>query len=184
MKKLICFSLFFLVISCQKVSFEFIEHTYTIRQGNHHDAFEPIIILPDTRIEGTIQLDPSMLAQESFISKLVGISGMNNHKNSARIGWRTVGEQIQLVTYVYNDYESPMEDPETMLSLGLYTPPVTVNYRIYHAGEYWYFQVDENTAKVAGRLPAVRYLSMPWYGGHPSSPHDIRITISYRNLHF
>ncbi len=182
MKKLIYLYMFLFMVSCQKEPFNELSHTFIIKEGNHRDEKEPPVLVPaKDEIEGFIYLDPSMLAEEGFVSKLVGISGLHNYKNSARLGWRTVGDKIELVTYVYNDGQTPQENPEELKkSLGLYTAPAQVYFKIYYAGGNWHFQVDETLAKVPGEMPTLKYISMPWYGGVPSAPHDITVKIIYK----
>jgi len=180
MRAFTLFILIGLLLGCNSDPMPDMERTFIIQSGDHCDKLQPILPLHARELEGSIYLDQSMVAQEGFISKIVGISGIDNHKNSARIGWVTRGDLIELVSYVYVEGHCPQSDSELRQSLGLYSPPVEVSYKISYSDHTWHFQLNENMLDVPGKMPAVRYISMPWYGGHPSAPHDIKVQVSYK----
>lgn len=111
------------------------------------------------------------------INKLFGVSFGMHHKNSARFGWRSVGNQIELLAYCY------VNKKREWTSLGLVNLNVLYNLKIYVTDDQYQFKVYNLDRLVSscviqkGKVPEYGYFLFPYFGGTSVAPHSMRILL-------
>jgi len=164
--------------------------TYTIKQGAHYCDQNAIRAVSGTSMNFVAKFDstaiyPAVITDYNHAydaNKLWGFSeGFNNQYNSARIGWRWLNGQLQLLAYVYVK-GTLLRDPIS------YDPPIIksvqigseVNCSIAVSGSKYVFTVDGVTVQTARGTTASSYSGYqqyPYFGGNLTAPHLINIYI-------
>ena len=163
---------------------------YTIKQGAHYCDQNTISAVSGTSMNFVAKFDstaiyPAVITDYNHAydaNKLWGFSeGFNNQYNSARIGWRWLNGQLQLLAYVYVK-GTLLRDPIS------YDPPIIksvqigseVNCSIAVSGSKYVFTVDGVTVQTARGTTASSYSGYqqyPYFGGNLTAPHLINIYI-------
>jgi len=118
--------------------------------------------------------------QYDQINKLFGFSFGHHHKNSARFGWRAVGQKIEIHTYCYVNGERKYEKlidclPEEWVELDLDAFKTYYEFKAKNIdGERALKRVDKNPT---GLLQWFTYKLFPYFGGKYPAPHSMGITI-------
>ena len=163
---------------------------YTIQKGNHECDQRTVTSVSGTSMNFTARFDssaiyPAVITDYNHaydVNKLYGFSeGLNNQYNSARIGWRWLDGQLQLLAYVYVNGKL-LRDPIT------YDPPfiktvaigAEINCSIAVSGTSYVFTVDGVVVTTPRGTSAGKYQGYrqyPYFGGTLTAPHLITIYI-------
>lgn len=116
---------------------------------------------------------------QSDINKLYGFADNNQHHHafSARIGWRWLNNNLELLGYVYND--SIM----SYRSIGNFQLLKDLNCSIRVQGAQYVFSVDgisTTMPRTSSGATATGYQLYPYFGGTEPAPHKIVIKITDR----
>jgi hypothetical protein len=188
-KQLLLFGLLlFFFSSCQKEESASVPTgtTYTIEVGQHYSdnsTYKPINAL--TAMNFTAYFDSSAIyttvdpANQSDINKLYGFSDNNQHHHafSARIGWRWLNNNLELLGYVYNDSLMSYQ------RIGNFPLLKDLNCSIRVQGNQYVFSVDGTTTtlpRTSSGPTATGYQLYPYFGGTEPAPHKIIIKITDR----
>ena len=158
--------------ACRKQTDDF--KIYTIKKGEHTcNGWRGS--LEKHNLSFKFKFDKSCLYNESELSKtgwnkLVGLSG-SVHSNSARIGWRSDGENIILGYYIYINGKRTIEYADTMNIND--TGRASINYAFGKV-----FMTINNHSKVYdSEKPDIMILDYPYFGGESPAPHTMIILI-------
>ncbi len=163
---------------------------YTIQKGAHYCDQNGIVHVSGTSMNFIAKFDstaiyPAVITDYNHAydaNKLWGFSeGFSNQYNSARIGWRWLNGQLQLLAYVYVK-GTLIRDPIS------YDPPVIkavqigseVNCSIAVSGSKYIFTVDGTVVQTARGVSSGTYSGYqqyPYFGGNLTAPHLINIYI-------
>lgn len=154
---------------------------YQIFKGNHYCDKTSIDKFNGSKICFAVKFDSSAIyqsanpANQADINKLYGFTeDINNHLNSARIGWNWINHSLHLYAYAYaNGIRSfkaikPIKIGETV------TCSISVIDSIYCfkvADSSFTLKRSCTTKQVNG------YKQFPYFGGDEIAPHDIKISI-------
>ncbi|MBS4044493.1 MAG: hypothetical protein KGZ59_11825 [Chitinophagaceae bacterium] len=156
---------------------------YKISKGQHfseHTIFKEITGLKAmsfTVIFDSTAKYTSINPQNQFdINKLYGFADNNkfHHVFSARIGWRWVSNQLELLGYVYND--SILK----FAPIGFFPLNTELPCKIEVAKNKYLFRVNNILAELPRTTldsTANGYQLYPYFGGDETAPHDIYIRI-------
>ena len=164
---------------------------YTIQEGAHECDQRSLKSVSGTSMNFTVKFDstaiyPPVITDYNHAydaNKLYGFSeGLNNQYNSARIGWRWLNGQLELLAYVYVK-GTLLRDPVS------YDPPfikkvaigAEVNCSIAISGSSYIFTVDGVVVKTPRGTAANKYQGYqqyPYFGGSLTAPHLITIYIN------
>ena len=158
---------------------------YEIKKGKHYPKGIHFGITFYKRVAFRCYFDESCLydhgSGENYdINKLFGFSTTYfHHKQSGRVGWRCLdGENIQLVTYSYNDWFRDGYDSNV---IGIVKPNeefmCTVEDRETHY-RYTFDKGKEFNEDNDAKLPDwffFHYILYPYFGGNLPAPHDMKI---------
>jgi hypothetical protein len=107
------------------------------------------------------------------INKLVGFTeGIDNHINSARIGWSWNNNALRLYAYAYANGERNAAEIGTV-AIGI---PFTVSVGI--SGNEYVFSVNDKMVSLPRAIQETTvsgYWQYPYFGGDEVAPHDIYI---------
>ncbi len=155
--------------------------SYKIKKGKHSSGlhFGPFFT---NKISFSAEFSESCIynlgnSDQFDINKLIGFSNGFHHKNSARIGWRAKGEQIEIVTYCYVDGVRIREE-----IMGLVAPGEKFFCVIKEIGDLWVlqFQSLSHFSKFyvkRGKQTFWGYKLYPYFGGNNVAPHNMEIKI-------
>jgi hypothetical protein len=114
-------------------------------------------------------------ANQYSINKLYGFSDCNSkhQENSARLGWRWLNDQLELLAYCYSESERCSEFITTAEIGKEYTCRMVIDH------PYYYFTIDNQTIRMERGCNNgnMRYILFPYFGGTETAPHDIKIRI-------
>lgn len=163
---------------------------YTIQAGAHNCDQNVLKSVSGTTMNFVARFDntaiyPAVITDYNHaydVNKLYGFSeGINNQYNSARIGWRWINSELQLLAYVYvrgTLIRDPVSyDPPFIKSVAIGSD---VNYSIAISGGTYIFTVDGvvvTTARGATSTKFSGYQQYPYFGGTLTAPHLINIYI-------
>lgn len=123
------------------------------------------------------------LDSEHDYNKLFGWSFGFHHRNSVRVGWRSQGNQIELILYVYEDGKRCDTDiPGILCDIGK-------KYRVTLRrikDEYWLSVVDTESLLYRFQWrPCSKTIKPTWgyklglyFGGQKPAPHTIKVTMT------
>lgn len=188
MKKLLI--ILTILSSCVDPGFEGCDFkTFTIKKGTHRDYAANIGIQNSGDISNPFNFEAIFVSgaiysfndQDSLdINKLLGFieCNINPRTNSARFGWRSKGDSIEIVTYVYNN---GIRVPDSEQILGYTYEGVVDNYCISYTDTTYIFNFNgvEKTETRTPQCLVPDILSGPYFGGNRTSPHKVKIQIKY-----
>lgn len=158
---------------------EFVE--YIIQAGEQYSSNNSIQILDSisemkfiARFDSTAIYTTLDSINQYDINKLYGFSDNNtmHHTNSARIGWRWLHHELQLLGYIYND---SVRSSLHIKSVALNT---NINCSIKIQSNSYVFTVDGTTITMPRSSTIAKgYQLFPYFGGDEVAPHLIRIWI-------
>ena len=107
------------------------------------------------------------------INKLFGFSnGFNHHKYSARFGWNSENDKINIFSYVY-DNGKRKSNPISTIECGKYYKMAIVD-----DNTNWIFSIDNYFTMVPkSEKFKIGYKLWPYFGGNITSPHDMSIEL-------
>lgn len=164
------------------------DKVYTIPQAKHSIGFHFSPHIRKRFLQYDVTFDRSAQyyhgnIDQYDINKLFGVSYGMHHTNSARFGWRSVGNyspKVEILAYCYVDGRRVQEDGQNlfiaMIDIGeTYTYRINVSendytFTIFHKG-----QVVGNKEIPHKDLPFWGYQLYPYFGGNRKAPHDIKI---------
>lgn len=159
---------------------------YLIKRGKHSAKGLNVGITLSRKLSFRAKFDDSCIyhfgdVDDRDINKLFGFSTTwFHHKQSARVGWRCVGNKIEVVTYSYNG--GKRENNETDV-LGVVEPGELFYCTIEDTEKDYVYTFkkgfDENvTVKWDAKKKDwffFHYLLFPYFGGNKVAPHDMKI---------
>lgn len=163
--------------------------TYTIKKGEHSASGFNFGLTFKNRIKFRACFTESCLydlknKNNYDINKLYGFStSYFHHKQSARVGWRCVdGENIELLTYSYNDSNRALEDSDL---LGEVKPDQWFTCEIIDMEDHYEYRfsldgTEEKRTIINKDLKQkdwflFHYILYPYFGGDERAPHDIQL---------
>jgi hypothetical protein len=153
---------------------------YTIQQGAHscdQSTFKPVSgssMNFIAKFDNTAIYVISNTAEATDVNKLYGFTEtLDNHINSARIGWRYLNNRLELFAYVYVN--------GTLLRDATYTPPfiktvdigAEINCSIAVSGASYIFTIDGVEVRTPRGLTTTTfsgYQQYPYFGGTEVAP--------------
>jgi hypothetical protein len=164
--------------------------TYKVNKGQHDFGFQ-VSLFYGTKMAISGSFNENCIydlgdSDQSDINKLAGFSRLLHHKDSARIGWRSVKvegiDKIQLVTYCYSEgvrikekhliyvspnekFEATLEDLETEWKFTIYT-----------------LNSNNSVTEKKSKKSKLGYVLFPYFGGNKTAPHDMEITLNIKKL--
>lgn len=158
--------------------------TYTIKQGAHFCDQDTIKSVTTSGMEFTVKFNNTAIYRtldpenQYDINKLWGFSeGINNHYNSARIGWSWNNDSLRLYGYAYANGILYYQEV-TPVTIG---KEVTCSIKL--AGDTYRFTVNGVSISLPrgpSASQASGYQQYPYFGGDEVAPH--LITILIKNL--
>ena len=154
---------------------------FTIKSGEHYcdkSSIQPVSL---TEMKFKVKFDSSAIyqtkepANQNDINKLYGFSeGIDNHVNSARIGWNWNKAELHLYAYTY--VNSVRDSKEiAVVAIGAET-----DCAIRVSGNEYIFTVENKTVSMPRALNTSMvsgYKQYPYFGGDEVAPNDIQIYI-------
>lgn len=167
---------------------------YKIKKGSHYSRpWWPKLHLGIDEMTITFRLselfyDHSLLPAEDVadINKLFGFSRGHHHKNSVRVGWYCIDDEMYLMSYRYNDGRRAHT---TLCSINMNhesTPGVDeVTITIRRVGDCIYNMRSRELGLIHNFFlmgPEYGYLLKPYFGGNNPAVRDFNIglTVKYR----
>lgn len=154
---------------------------YYILSGKHYCDKSRIEIFTGDELRFKVRFDSTVIYQSSDpqnqadINKLYGFSeGVDNHLNSARIGWNWMNNALHLYAYTYSNGSRAFKEIKKV-SVG-----DTVNCCISIERGAYLFKVDENKVSLPRMYTTDKvngFKQFPYFGGDEMAPHDITIFI-------
>lgn len=154
---------------------------FTIQKGAHHCDQNPVTPVTTSEMKFMVKFDSSAIYQtvlpenQYAINKLWGFSeGMDNHYNSARIGWSWTSDALRLYGYVYVNGELHYQEITSVL-IG-----EEIACTIKLVENTYLFTVNGVTASLPRGLSSAQangYQQYPYFGGIEVAPHVITIQI-------
>ena len=156
---------------------------YKISKGEHFSensifkAISGLKAMSFTVIFDSTAKYTTVIPQNQYdINKLYGFADNNkfHHLFSARIGWRWISNNLELLGYVYND------SIVKYTSIGFFPLNTELPCKIEVAGKKYLFRVNNTLAELPRTSPdstATGYQLYPYFGGDETAPHDIYIRI-------
>ncbi|MCW3094281.1 MAG: hypothetical protein JWP81_5350 [Ferruginibacter sp.] len=154
---------------------------YTILKGAHYCDKSMLKEFTGDHISFSVKFDSTAIYKtadplnQEDINKLYGFSeGIDNHLNSARIGWNWNRNALRLYAYVYaNGIRTSKEISKVAIG-------ATISATIRVAGKEYLFSVDENNVALPRALNdslVSGYRQYPYFGGDEIAPHNIYVYI-------
>lgn len=155
--------------------------TYTIQAGQHYCDQNSVKKVRTSEMNFVVKFDNSAIYQTVLpenqydINKLWGFTeGINNQKNSARIGWSWNNDALRLYGYVYANGIRYYQEITTV------SPDTEISCSIKPSGNTYIFTVN-NSSVTLPRGPSTSqangYQQYPYFGGDETAPHLITILI-------
>jgi len=102
------------------------------------------------------------------INKLYGITSTKIHQNSARFGWRYIGNnKFEIFAYYY------VKGIRDWYSLLIVKINETVKYSIDVSNKQYTFGANNNWHHVYNTKNIMAFRSYPWFGGNNTAPHKM-----------
>jgi len=194
MKNLSSFFVILLLVGCQKDLVEMpvlapdvpviIDTTpvytkYTIFKGQHYCDKTAVKSFSDKEMSFKVIFDSTAIyttldpVNQGDINKLVGFTeGIDNHINSARIGWGWNKNALRLYAYVYANSVRSFKEISTVAIGAVITCKIGISEKQYS------FEVDDKKVALNRAIegPAVAgYWQYPYFGGDEVAPGNIYI---------
>jgi hypothetical protein len=163
MKYLLIFTSFLLTM-CTKPK----TGLYVIEKGNHYANNRRLV-----KTDGLITFNFTFtndhkyqhIEKSDHINKLFGLTSIQIHKNSARIGYKEDATTGEFKVYAYY-YQDGVRATKLLYKAKTYE---IVNITIDTRFGYYFF-VNGNTLMVNGKK--CKYIANPYFGGHPTAPKE------------
>jgi hypothetical protein len=153
------FLILLLCLGCTKM-----DESYLIKKGTHKSS-NKIVCLNEINVSFTFTEDHKYLhlKETTQINKLIGLSTLKIHENSARFGYRQEGNKFKVYAYYYNEgvnntFEIYEAEVNELLILKIKT------------GSTYYFEVNGNVFITSG--VKCKYMCYPYFGGTVKAPKD------------
>jgi hypothetical protein len=154
---------------------------FVIQQGAHHADQNPVKPVTTSEMKFMVKFDSSAVYQtvlpenQYAINKLWGFSeGIDNHVNSARIGWSWTDNALRLYGYVY--VHGILHSQEiTSVAVG-----AEISCSIKPQEDRYLFSINASTVSLPrgpSGAQAIGYQQYPYFGGNEVAPHVITILI-------
>lgn len=191
MKKILPYLLLILLYSCKKETPEknnavpAITQTdyiqYTIEAGEHYCNSSTIKAVSVTEMNFMVKFDSSSIYKsndsinQKDVNKLYGFSeGMDNHVNSARIGWAWYRNALRLYAYTYANGVRYIKEISAV-EIG---KDITCGIKV--SGKEYIFTVNElivHMTRAIETTVASGYQLYPYFGGDEVAPARVQILI-------
>lgn len=155
--------------------------TYIIQKGAHYSDQNPLKPITTAEMKFMVKFDSSAIYQtilpenQYAINKLWGFSeGIDNHYNSARIGWSWTDNALRLYGYVYVHGELHFQEI-TSATIG-----TEIACSIKPEGNRYLLAANGIVVSLPrgpSSLEASGYQQYPYFGGNEVAPHAITILI-------
>ena len=193
-KNLLVIILIILLSACKKETVEIMPPTqdsvvtalpvyksYTILKGAHYCRESSIKFFSGNDINFRVKFSNSAMYKtletenQGDVNKLYGFSeGIDNHLNSARIGWNWQNNALRLYAYTYANGVRNCKEISTVvigeaidLSIG-----IAANKYLFKAGE-----IKLELPRALSSATVAGYWQYPYFGGDEVAPHTICIEI-------
>jgi hypothetical protein len=157
---------------------------YTIPEGAHYaEGIRTSLVVGNTvlRFRATFMENCLYIPTENpgQINKLYGMAYGQHHNCSARVGWRSDGNLIEVLSYVYT-----AKDARESRTLGFVKPCQPHEYEIARKGDDLSISMDdEEPQKFKLFAPSlIGYRLYPYFGGANPAPHRMQIEIEVLKL--
>ncbi len=179
--RILYFSLFLLLLSCEKYDDIAGYNEYVIKKGEHFSDGKSLGELTSTVLTYDVIFDQSAkytldAHNQKDVNKLFGFADCNsNHQeNSARFGWRWYNNELQIFSFTHVEGKIDFEYLRTVEINKSFRYSIVVNEGNYE------FRIDDlikphyfTRGKVCG--VGYHYLLFPYFGGDQVAPKDISI---------
>lgn len=183
--RIILYLLLITFSSCQDIFYA--STTYRINKGMHRSV--PLTFPNTANIVSGIERDKhveflfTFLGEHEYdytvkdggdINKLYGLTSLNIHENSARVGWRYVGEhKFEIFAYYYVDGARGFKSMGTVKTWEEITCSIDIN-------NGYTFIVNEFFLSVAGTKNTIALRCYPYFGGDNTAPRTMLFKIKER----
>ena len=159
--------------------------TYQIKSGNHRSGifFRPFL---KSRLSFCAKFSQSCIynfntVDQFDINKLMGFSRGLHHHNSARIGWRSKEDKIEIVSYCYINKIRIQEE-----TLAIISPEENIYCSIFDKKTSWIISVQTISFYKKIEIPKDNvikfgYMLFPYFGGNMTAPNNMEINIEINN---
>lgn len=171
-----------LCVSCEKYEDIAGYKEYLIKEGKHGAEDTGGGEMTDHALVYDIIFDSTCVYEiasedQADINKLFGFSDCNDlhHANSARFGWRWYQNELQILSYTYNN------DVVSYQELGAVEFDKSYRYIIYINEDSYEFYIEgimnETVSVDRGNTcdAGYYYFLWPYFGGNQTAPHDMKI---------
>lgn len=152
---------------------------FTISQGAHYaNGLHLSLLVGNTYLSFQARFDADCLYKPrrnpEQINKLYGMAYGLHHHCSARFGWRSDGERIELLSYLYT---APGQ--RTSESVAFIDPGEWHRFTIHRAAKTVSLVMDQLAPKMykLARPFPIGYRLFPYFGGTDPAPHEMHIEI-------
>ena len=175
-----------LMFGCNPFAVE--PHAAYIIEAGQHEGKHPVVSFAKRDLTFRVNWNTSQIydlgnENQADINKLYGITSDKIHQNSARIGWRAVGDEIEVFAYWYKNGERGWE------SLGFTHPGTLDEFRVSVKDNKYVFTFTKmlpdkgysKTVVVEGvdkKFFLNSYIAFPYFGGDEVAPHRMIFTIA------
>lgn len=157
---------------------------YTIQKGSHFaDGVRTSLLIGNTAFEFKAKFYPNCIYKDpqspGQINKLAGIAYGRHHNCSARIGWRSDGESIEVLAYVYVEPEKFVFETIAMIDVQEWH-----QFSIYRKGKTVEISMDGGLAhcfQLKSPFP-IGYQLFPYFGGTMPAPHEMLIEVEVTKM--
>ena len=155
--------------------------TYRIKKGKHRSGIHVRPHFGTKRMAWTVRFDESCtydigMPDQLDVNKLCGISHGLHHRDSARFGWASVGNRIELFAYYYKD------GARSFNSMGVHDIGKDIELHINVNDAYEMTVASDGTIyrdRLVRSPKACKYGYMlyPYFGGNQTAPHDVKLSL-------
>lgn len=157
---------------------------FVIREGEHGaTGLRVSVVVGNTRLRFKAKFYPNCIykpqREPEQISKLYGISYGKHHHCSARIGWRSDGNRIEVLSYVYTAHEQRVSRHIAFIDVQEWH-----EYTILRQGQMVELSMDDGPAHTYELISptAIGYRLFPYFGGEIPAPHEMWIEVEVLEL--
>lgn len=148
--------------------------TFRIKKDKHTATNRCIRFVKGGQINFNIFVSPGWVYNEnapgfqSGWNKLIGITdGLNQHKNSVRIAWRSIGDKIFMSSYCY-------VNGERIISEMVEVPFGWNSGSVMISGSTYRVVINSNVFETnRSGSGAFRLMMYPYFGGNSTAPHEM-----------
>jgi hypothetical protein len=163
-------------LSCTKETLDDGFTVYRIEKGQHESG-NKVDVTTREEVKYQVRFAESCLykidSDDSLdVNKLFGLSDAQSHSDhSARFGWRTKGNRIEIMTYVRRSGNIVTRP------IGTVSPGESACYTISIMPNYYLFRFEStiDTIHRTSSFNGVRYHLWPYFGGNQPAPQTMEI---------